>query len=136
MMKELVIVAKDRIGLLADISYILAKEKINIEQIDVNTADDKAIIHIGLLSAKYEKAKSAVERSGFDVLPVQSLVVKMEDRPGALAEVSKKLSDAKINIINVHVLGKNGSDVFDSILVDRPREARKVLGSAVVNEAE
>lgn len=136
MMKEIIIVSKDRVGLIADISYILANEKINIEQIDVNVTEDKAIIRLGVLSAKYEKAKSALERSGFEVLPPKSLVVKLEDKPGSLAELSKKLAEAKINILNIHVIGKNNTDVFDSIIVDKPKQAKKVLGNIIVSDAE
>lgn len=136
MIKEMVIVAKDKVGLLADISYILAKEKINIEQIDVNVVGDKAIIIMGVLSAKYENARGAVEKNKYTVLPAESLIVKLDDKPGALAEMSRNLADAGINITNVHVLNKQGEYVYDSITVDKPREARNVLGSAVVNEGQ
>ncbi|VVB98085.1 Bifunctional uridylyltransferase/uridylyl-removing enzyme [uncultured archaeon] len=134
MIKELMVIANDKVGLLAEISYVLAKEKINIEQIDVNVMGAKAVILIGVLSARYEKAKGAVEKNGYAVLPAESLIVKLDDRPGELAALARRLADARINILNVHVLNKQGEAVYDSITVDKPREARKVLGSAVVNE--
>lgn len=130
------VIAKDKVGLLADISYVLAKEKISIEQIDANVIGENAIISLGFLSAKYEKAKTALEKNKYAVLPIHSFIVKLEDKPGALAEVSKKLANAKINILNVHVLGKQNGYVFDSIVVDKQKKAKKVLGSAVVNNTE
>ncbi|MFA5077578.1 MAG: ACT domain-containing protein [Candidatus Micrarchaeia archaeon] len=136
MIKEIILLAKDRLGLVADVSYVLAKEKINIEQINVSVVDEKAIIMLGVASAKHEKAKVALERNGFEILPAKSIVVRLDDTPGTLAEVSRKLSGAKVNVLNIHILGKKDGSVFDSIVVDRPREARKVLGSAVVNESE
>lgn len=136
MIKELVVVAQDKVGLLADISYVLAKEKINVEQIDANVVSDKAVISIGILSAKYESAKKALLKNNMEVLPAESIVVRLEDKPGELAALARKLADAKINMTNVHVLGKDGAHVFDSISVDKPREARKILGLAVVNEEE
>ncbi|MDD5337346.1 MAG: ACT domain-containing protein [Candidatus ainarchaeum sp.] len=132
MIREIILLAKDRLGLVADISYVLAKEKINIEQISANVVDGKTIIMLGVLSAKHEKAKSALERNGFEILPSKSLGVKLEDRPGALADVSRSLAEAKVNVLNIHILGKCEGNVYDSIVVDRPKEARKVLGSAIV----
>lgn len=136
MIRELVIVSKDKVGLLADISYVLAKEKINIEQVDASVLNENAVVMVGVLSARYEKAKEALEKNRYKVLPSESIIVKLEDKPGALAEMSRKLADAKINMTNIHVLGKDGEYVFDSVTVDKPKEARKVLGSAVVNESE
>lgn len=136
MIRELVIVSKDKVGLLADISYVLAKEKINIEQVDANVLHENAVVMVGVLSAKYEKAKDALKKNKYKVLPSESIVVRLEDKPGALAEMARKLADAKINMTNIHVLGKNGEYVYDSINVDKPREARKVLGASVVNESE
>ncbi len=133
-MKELVIIAKDKVGLLADISYVLSMEKINIEQIDANVMDEKAVITLGVLTAKYDKAKAALEKNRYEVLPAESLVVRLNDLPGALAELTRRLADAKINITNVHVLGKKDGAVFDSITVDKPRDARRLLGALVVNE--
>lgn len=134
MIKDLIIISKDRVGLLADISYILSKEKINIEQVDANVLGDKAVIVIGVMSSKYEKAKEALERNKYNVLPAPSIIVKLEDKPGTLAEITRKLADAHINITNIHVLGKHEGYVFDSITVDKPAEARKILGPLVVNE--
>jgi predicted amino acid-binding ACT domain protein len=134
MIKELTIVAKDKLGLLADISYVLAKEKVNIEQIDANMIGGRAVINVGVLGAAYTKAKAAVEKNGYEVLPAESLIVKLEDKPGALAELARRLADGKVNVMNVHVVGKEGTAVYDSITVDRPKEARAILGSAVVNE--
>lgn len=136
MIKQLVIVARDSVGLVADISYVLAMEKINIEQISVNVVDEKAVINIGVLGPKYDKAKAALEKNKFEVLPTKTLIVKIEDVAGSLAELTKKLADAKINILSVHVIGKKDAFVFDSIVVDRYKDALRVLGPSVVSEAE
>ena len=134
MIKELIVISPDKTGLLADISYVLAKEKVNIEQIDANVVGQNAIVRLGVLSAKYEQGRKALEASKYEVLSSESFVIKLEDKPGMLAEVSKKLADAKINVLNIHVLGKQNEYVFDSITVDKPKEAKKVLGSMLVSE--
>ena len=45
-MKQITIVAEDKVGLIADISYILGKAKINIETIMVEVYGGKAVINL------------------------------------------------------------------------------------------
>ncbi|MEW6528474.1 MAG: ACT domain-containing protein [Candidatus Micrarchaeota archaeon] len=134
MIKGIVIISKDKIGLLADISYIFAKEKINIEQIDANLVDNTAIIMLGVESTKYKKAKAALIRNKYHILAEKSFVVKLEDTPGSFSKLTKKLADAKINILNVHVIGKEGKYVYDSITVNKPKDAKDILRDELVEE--
>ncbi|MBU0586499.1 ACT domain-containing protein [Candidatus Micrarchaeota archaeon] len=131
MMKELTILAKDKPGVIADISYIMAMKKVNIESIDAHSVSGNAVINLGVQSAQYEHAKAALEENKYAVLPMQALVVKIPDKPGALAELSKKLADSGINISDIHVLGKDGEFVYDSIVVDKPNDAKKLLGDMI-----
>lgn len=136
MIRELIIVARDKIGLLADISYILTKEKINIEQIGANAIGNNAVISLGVLSAKYNKARSALEKNKYSILPMESIIVKMKDKSGALAEMTRKLANAKISILNIHKLGKQNEYAFVSIIVDKQRKTKKILSNIIVNEME
>ncbi|MCX6773186.1 MAG: ACT domain-containing protein [Candidatus Micrarchaeota archaeon] len=45
-MKQITIVADDKVGLLADISYILGKARVNIDAISVEVHGGKAIISL------------------------------------------------------------------------------------------
>lgn len=134
MVKELRIISKDKVGLLADISYVLGMEKINIERIDVQVLGDMAVIDIAVAAPRYDQAKRAIEKNKYEVLATDAMVVKLEDKPGALAEMSRQLAEKGINITHIHVIGKQGVHVFDSITVDKPEEARKLLADRIANE--
>ncbi|MGB9718993.1 MAG: ACT domain-containing protein [Candidatus Anstonellales archaeon] len=124
-MQTITIVAEDRVGLLSDISYILGKEKMNIESIATSTVGNTAVLLITVKDAK--KASSILKKNGFNVLTEEAFVVQLEDKPGELHKVAKMLADNKINIKNVFVITKGGGKAILSVIVDRPRKAAKIL---------
>ena len=101
-MNELTIVAKDRVGLLADISDALGKDGINIEFVSVETTSSTAIVHLKVQSSV--AAKKTLTAAGFRCVDKHNLLLRMKDRPGELAKVSRKLADAGVNIKNVYIL--------------------------------
>ncbi len=132
-MKVLKIIEKDRVGLLLDISYILGKERVNIENISATTVNDKAII---LLQVKDEKrVASILKKNGFNVIEDNSLILKLEDKPGMLAKISRLLIENKINLENLYVVSKDGHYTYMSLSVDKPRKARNVLKGYLLEES-
>ncbi|MBU0586120.1 ACT domain-containing protein [Candidatus Micrarchaeota archaeon] len=124
-MKPITIVCEDRVGLLADISYILAKNKINIETISVSVTAGKAVIILTVTDPK--KAMEVLSRNGYPNLKENYLVVKIGDRPGELNRIAAILAKAKISISNVHLLARNGNNTMVALKVDRMRKARELL---------
>ncbi|VVC01076.1 ACT domain protein [uncultured archaeon] len=124
-MKQLTIVTDDRVGLLADISYILGRSRINIDSISAGVAGGKAFINLSINDAS--RATALLKTNKYEVVESDMLVVKLPDTPGELAAVSKKLTDANISIQSVAVLAKGENVVFDGIKVDKIESARKLL---------
>jgi len=124
-MRELLILAKDRIGLLADLSYTLGQADVNIESISADTIGDKAVIHLVVSDDK--GGKEALEKRGFIVMSSDALVVKVIDRPGELSQVAKKLADADINIKNAQLLTKEENIALYLLTVDNVRRATTIL---------
>ena len=124
-MKPISILCDDKIGLLADISYILSKNKINIEAITTNTVGKKAIII--LVVNKPDKAIQVLSNNGYSNLSQDYFVVKLEDKAGELNKITQTLADAKINISNVHLLGRDGNSSLVAIKADKMRKAKELL---------
>lgn len=124
-MKTLTIVADDKVGLLADISYILGKAKINIENISVDVIGGKAVITLGV--ADRERAKGVLEAANYKVNDVESIVVKLQDKPGELSKITNMLAKEGINITNVHMITKDGKNTIIALIVDKPRKAEIIL---------
>ena len=106
---EMTVLAPDRVGLIADVSEVLAESNLNIDSISVETSGGNAIIRIITPRESEAQAKEALERGGFKTFESNVLVVSMADRPGELARVSRKFAEHGINIENVFLLSKQGA---------------------------
>ncbi|NYZ75660.1 ACT domain-containing protein [Candidatus Micrarchaeota archaeon] len=124
-MKELLVLARDRIGLLADLAYMLGQANINIESISADTLGDKAVMHIIVSDDKL--GKDILEKGGFIVMSSDAIVIKIMDRPGELAKVARMLADAKINIKNVQLLTKENKLALYTLRVDNVKKASTLL---------
>ena len=133
-MKDVTIIAPDKVGLLADISYILGKAKVNIESISVTSVGGKAVITV--LVKNSEKAADVLEKNGFKVSSGNILFIKVLDQPGKLSEIAKKLADSKISVGNLNLISKDGKHTIVGVTVDRPRKAKKVLEEFLVENTE
>ncbi len=136
MIRKISLIAEDRLGLLSDITYILAKEKVNIDEIDAQAIEgQKAVIILGVESTKFDKARKALEKNGFELMPENSFVISVKDEPGQLAKISKRLSENNINILKVATVGKTEDKrMLIEVLVNKPREAKKLLDEMIVEE--
>jgi hypothetical protein len=131
-MKEISIITDDRVGLLADISYILGKAKINIESIAASAVGGKAVLSI--VVRDYERAKSVLENSGFRISAGNVIFVKLEDKPGMLAEIAKTLADDGINVENLHLVSKDGKHTIVGLTVSNPKKTKTLLADYLIEK--
>ena len=129
-MKDICVVTDDRVGLLADISYILGKSRVNIDSIAVSSVGGKAVFSI--MVKDQEKARSVLEGNGFSVSSGNVIFVKLEDQPGKLAEIAKLLSGNRISVENLHLISRDGKNSIVGITVSRPRKAKKLLSGCLI----
>jgi hypothetical protein len=129
-MKDICVVTEDRIGLLADISYILGQARVNIDSIAVSSVGGKAVFSI--MVRDQEKAKGVLESNGFSVSSGNVVFVKLDDTPGSLAGIAKMLSKNRINVENLNLVSKDGKSSIVGITVSRPRKAKKLLSGCLI----
>lgn len=124
-MKQLTIVAPDRPGLLAELAEVMAAEGINIETIDAEGFGQTAVFRLTVDA--YDRAIQALHRRGFSPVTEDALLVRLEDRPGALAEVARRFRDANINIRSLRIIHKAGGQTVAAIAVDRTAAALELV---------
>lgn len=120
---DLRIDADDRPGVLAAIARALGSAGVNIDGYCGVTTGGRGAIH--LLVDDAAGARRALEGSSHAVAAESEAIVTEpgEDRPGYLADVAQKLSDAGINI----QVGYVAADTRLVFVVDDPDRARSVL---------
>ncbi len=128
--KSIAVVAEDRIGLIADISYILGKSSLNLDGLVVDVVGGKAII--SLETKDISKAKRILDRNGFTTTEKDAIVVKVSDSLRGADKMVELLESEKVKIQNMKVLSTDSESGIFSISVDKPRKARRVLDSFIL----
>lgn len=131
-MKSITIVSEDRVSLLADISYILGKENLNIDSLNVEIIGGKAVVSLTVKDPK--RAKQILEKNGFNTTELDAIVIKVKNHIGEMAKLTEKLSKEKVSVENLSLISSSPSEGVFALRVDKPRKAMKLLGTlAVVN---
>jgi len=97
MAKDLTIYLGDHPGSLAKVGEALGKAGVNIDGICGVTVQGKGVIHV--LVADAAKARRTLEANHIDVAKESDVVVlDVEDRPGVLGNVARRLANAGVNL--------------------------------------
>jgi hypothetical protein len=124
-MKQLTVVAPDQTGLLAEVTEVLGKAGVNIETLDAEAAGDTAVIVFTV--DHYDDALKALSKTAYHVVTEDVLLVQLEDKAGALAQVARRFSDAGIHVRSLRFLRRSGGIGVVAIAVDRTAEAIELV---------
>ena len=99
--KEIVVTVINKIGVLADISKILADHGLNIEAVGGYAIDAEAKIMI--VAEDTLRATDALRKAGYNSLKEREVVVvELENKPGALKLITSTLAAQGIDIKQVY----------------------------------
>ena len=97
MAKNLTITLEDRPGILAELGEALGGAGLNIEGFCGWASGGTGTLH--LLVEDAAAARSALEQAGFQVTAERDvLVVNIEDRPGALGVIARRVAGADVSL--------------------------------------
>jgi len=122
---EFDVVLPDRPGELGRLASTLADKGVNIDAIAAHTAFGKG--YVAVLPAEPGRARDALKGAGLTFTEKTVLTVQLEDRPGTLAELAKRLGAAGVNITSLVPIGARGGTVQLAIGVDDVEKARRVV---------
>lgn len=129
-MKSLTIVQETRPGLLAEITTVLERAGVNVNTIDGDTIGSSAVISI--MAEPYEVCFNTLTEAGFKVFPHEQILVGIEDKPGALAEISRRLANAQVDIRSIHFVNRKGDLCLVALETENDFRARQVLREMLV----
>ena len=131
-MKQLTVLVPNELGIAARLTACLAERGINIEEIDVESVADHGIVVLSV--DRYDEALRALSEAGFRVITQDTLLVRLEDRPGALAAVALRLKDAGLDLRSMHILRREASSTTASLVCSDNALAAEVLRDVLVVE--
>ena len=101
-LKDLTIELEEKVGTVAAATEALGKAGINIEGICGFAVGGKGVAHV--LVEDSGKARQALQSAGARVTGEQDAVVmEIEDRPGSLGKLTRKIADAGVNLNAVYL---------------------------------
>lgn len=129
-MREIIIPVANPPGTLADISETLAIANVNIESIEAKVLGENGVIVLRV--DRYDAALRALSDAGYRAVTEDALVLDLENRPGSLAAVAKRLRDAEVGIRSLRIVEHSGRRSIVSLVADDPAAARRILARELV----
>jgi hypothetical protein len=98
--RQLSLILENRPGVLAEVSGDLAEQGINIEAIHVTNLADHCVVR--MVVSDPQRALHLLGDAGALVFESEILAVPLSNRPGALAEVARRIGKARVNIDHLY----------------------------------
>ncbi len=127
---RIVVMAENEVGVIADITSVLAAENINLESINTETTSERGAVILTV--DNYDRALYVLNQAGFKAVGDDSLVIRLADEPGALANVADRLKQAGVNIQSMHILNRRDGHAMIALATDNSALARQSIGSDLI----
>lgn len=131
-MKQLTVIVPNEIGIAARLTMCLAERGVNIEEIDIEGAESQGIVTLSV--DRYDVALRALIDGGFRAITQDTLLVRLDDKPGALAAVAIRLRDAGLDLRSMHILRRESGQTYASLVASDNAKAAEILRDVIVGE--
>jgi hypothetical protein len=121
--KQLALFLENRPGTLARVCDALTAAKINIYAISTSDTVDHSVVR--MVVSDYQRALHIFEEHGTLVVEDDVLMIDGDNKPGSLARIAHRLSQAKINI--EYIYSATSPSAKKGLLILRASDAKKAL---------
>lgn len=127
MINQISVFLENRAGQLADITGTLAANGIDIRALNIAETSDYGVMRI--ITDDSERTMEILNGAGFIASETKAAAFAVSDKPGALAEVLKLLSEASMDVEYMYsVFSQMEGRAFMVIKVKDAEKAEKLLG--------
>lgn len=124
-MQRITVVVHNRPGLLAEITELLASKGLSITSIVAESHGGDGILHLG--AERVDEALAVLTAAGYQAVTEDVLLARVEDKPGALAQLSRRLMEAQLDIRGLNMVQRNDGWAVVAIATNDNARARSVL---------
>ena len=123
MLEEIIVVADERPGVLAEIGELLGDAGVNIETLSAFNSDGTGVVH--LVVDDGDDAGEILAQNGFKVEGTRAvLTATLDDRPGELGRYCRRLASQGVGISAAYVAKRGGGETELIFAVDDIDAAR------------
>ena len=99
MPRDLTVILENRAGELARLGQATGDAGVNIQGLAAFTGEGKGVVHVLVDDVDVDRCRDRLEKAGMGIADEREvLVVDIDDRPGTLGEVTRRLAEARVNI--------------------------------------
>jgi hypothetical protein len=127
MARQFTVRLKNEPGALAELAAALAQHGIDIRSV---AAGGVGAVGFAVLSTNDDAAaREVLRKAKYAFVEGEVVGVAVEDQPGSLARLTRRLADAGVNVESVLVLGRRQGKAELALTVDDLEKARYLLGT-------
>lgn len=123
-MRQFEILINDRPGELAKVTDALAMNGINIMAIASERCGNPII---RIVTDDEQSTRAALNKANMKFREKELMVIELQDRPGELSKVAKRLANSGVNVESIHILNKRTSTTSIALVVDNYKIASEIL---------
>jgi hypothetical protein len=123
MVKQISLFLENKKGRLAQVCRVIGDAGINIRALSIADTTDFGILRL-IVNAP-DKAFEVLNKEGFVVSITDVLAIKVNDKPGGLADVLEKLDQAGVNVEYAYAF--IGTATEDALVIIRPENPAEAL---------
>lgn len=125
--QRITVVSHNRPGVLADVTEVLASKGISISSIVAQARGADGVIHIDLRPEDVDAALAELTAACYNAVTEDVLLARIEDRPGAVAQLSRRLLEANLDVRGLNMVQRDDGWAVVAIATDDNARARDVL---------
>lgn len=124
--KQLTVFVENKSGRVSDILDALGKANIDISALSIADTSDYGLMR--MITDEPQKAKEILDGAGVAVKITDALAVPIENRPGGLADVMKRLKDGGVSVEYLYAfVGRKDGGALVVLKTDDNEKAEKII---------
>jgi hypothetical protein len=129
---QIKIVTENSLGLISEVTDLVADKGINIEDCCAYSVENKAIIY--LLTNDNERTMEVLKNKGYQIEVTEVIILRLWNRPGALSAVTTKFKQNGINLYYIYGTSSLGGERMTFIFSSDNNEKAAEIFDQMVNE--
>lgn len=130
-MKLLTIICQSTDNPVTRVTELLGEQGIDIRSMDFTERGDQAFLNLAV--SDYDQALALLVGAGYQTVSNDIVLLRTEDQPGALAQVSRQITDQGIGIRSLTLMQVDSEGIVCAVATtDNPR-VRELFSADVVN---
>lgn len=130
-MRQITVVAKNRKDLIADITGLMGNHDIDIRNMDSHLVGQDA--YVKLVVESYDRGLKLLTEAGYNAVSDESVLLRILDKPGALAEIARTISSHGINTRAITMLQQDGEFTVIAVGTDDNDQVRGLFVDSLVS---